>query len=175
MTYRRFEELPAWVAARELFVEVCRVTSARGFARRGDLRDQLERAALSVGNNVAEGFERGTTAELLMFLYIARGSAGEVRSALLFVRGLHEQGVEQLPATVLAGIDGLVARAEGVSRQIRAWAESLQNGDIRGPRHLTEQSKREYDGAKRADAFRKELAERQEVVMEKWQRGERGI
>lgn len=49
------------------------------------LRDQLERAALSVSNNIAEGFERGTTNELLAFLYIARGSAGEVRSVLCFI------------------------------------------------------------------------------------------
>jgi len=49
------------------------------------LRDQIERAALSVSNNVAEGFERGTTNELLMFIYIARGSAGEVRSMLCFI------------------------------------------------------------------------------------------
>ena len=49
------------------------------------LRDQIERAALSVSNNIAEGFERGTTNELLAFLYIARGSAGEVRSMLNFI------------------------------------------------------------------------------------------
>ena len=50
--------------------------------RHRSLRDQIERAALSVSNNIAEGFERGTTNELLAFLYIARGSAGEVRSML---------------------------------------------------------------------------------------------
>ncbi len=48
----------------------------------------LERAALSIANNVAEGFERGTTQELLTFLYIARGSAGEVRSMLLLAERL---------------------------------------------------------------------------------------
>ena len=48
------------------------------------LRDQLERAALSVSKNIAEGFERGTTNELLCFIYIARGSAGEVRSILFY-------------------------------------------------------------------------------------------
>jgi four helix bundle protein len=50
--------------------------------RHRSLRDQIERAALSGSNNIAEGFERGTTPELLTFLYIARGSAGEVRSML---------------------------------------------------------------------------------------------
>src|SRR5205814_1949601 len=44
--------------------------------------DQLDCAALSVSNNIAEGFERGTTNELLAFIYIARGSAGDVRSML---------------------------------------------------------------------------------------------
>lgn len=45
----------------------------------------MERVALSVSTNIAEGFERGTTNELLAFLYIARGSAGEVRSMLCFL------------------------------------------------------------------------------------------
>ena len=41
--------------------------------RRASLRSQLERATLSISNNIAEGFERGTTKELLGFLYIAKG------------------------------------------------------------------------------------------------------
>ena len=45
----------------------------------------MDRAALSVSNNIAEGFERGTTNELLQFIYIARGSAGEVRSMLALI------------------------------------------------------------------------------------------
>jgi len=49
---------------------------------RAAFRNHFERAVLSVTNNIAEGFERGTTNELLSFLYIARGSAGEVRSML---------------------------------------------------------------------------------------------
>jgi four helix bundle protein len=55
-------------------------TALDPFRRHPGLRDQLERAALSISNNIAEGFERGTTNELLAFLYVARGSAGEVRS-----------------------------------------------------------------------------------------------
>jgi four helix bundle protein len=59
-------------------------SSSSQFNRHSGLRDQLERAALSVSNNIAEGFERGSTNELLAFLYIARGSAGEVRSMLKY-------------------------------------------------------------------------------------------
>jgi len=82
MTYQRFEDLPVWNEAIRLAERVYALTEDATFARQRSLSDQLERAAVSVSNNVAEGFERGTTQELLTFLYIARGSAGEVRSVL---------------------------------------------------------------------------------------------
>ena len=80
MKYERFEDLPVWQAGMTLAESIFKLTTDRSFNHQGDLRSQLQRAALSVSNNVAEGFERGTTQELLTFLYIARGSAGEVRS-----------------------------------------------------------------------------------------------
>jgi four helix bundle protein len=52
------------------------------FRRGYSLKDQIERAAVSISNNIAEAFERGTDQELLTFLYVARGSAREVRSML---------------------------------------------------------------------------------------------
>src|SRR5437763_7880043 len=82
MKYTRFEELPVWKASVELAVLTYGMTSRPALRRHRSLRDQIERAAVSVSNNIAEGFERGTTQELLTFLYIARGSAGEVRSML---------------------------------------------------------------------------------------------
>lgn len=59
------------------------LTENDAFKTRFSLRDQLERAALSVSNNIAEGFERGTTNELLFFLYIARLGRGGSVDALL--------------------------------------------------------------------------------------------
>lgn len=82
MKYERFEELPVWQAASGLAERIFALGEKLPLRRHRSLRDQLERAALSVSNNIAEGFERGTTQELLTFLYIARGSAGEVRSML---------------------------------------------------------------------------------------------
>ena len=85
MKYERFEDLPVWKAVMDLAERAYALTRDRFFSQPGDLRDQLRRAALSVSNNIAVGFERGSTAELLAFLYIARGSAGEVRSMLHFI------------------------------------------------------------------------------------------
>jgi len=61
------------------------MTESREWRGSRSLRNQLERAALSVSNDIAEGFECGTTNELLAFIYIARGSASEVRSMLFFL------------------------------------------------------------------------------------------
>ena len=85
MTYDRFEHLPVWQAAIELGERVYAATEKPAFRRRFSLRDQIERATVSISNNIAEGFERGTTQELLTFLYIARGSAGEFRSMLCLI------------------------------------------------------------------------------------------
>jgi len=71
-----------WQAASELALRTFGQGEKAPLRRHRSLRDQIERAALSVSNNIAEGFERGTTPELLTFLYIARGSVGEVRSML---------------------------------------------------------------------------------------------
>lgn len=83
MTYERFEDLPVWQKAAELYELTEELLEAEAFKATRGYRDQLDRAALSVSNNIAEGFERGTTNELLAFIYIARGSAGEVRSMLI--------------------------------------------------------------------------------------------
>jgi four helix bundle protein len=87
-TYQRFEDLPVWRVAAQLY-EKCDDFLARTSSHISySFRNQLERAVLSVSNNIAEGFERGSTNELLQFLYIARGSAGEVRSMLVLLSRL---------------------------------------------------------------------------------------
>lgn len=80
--FRRFEEIEAWQLGRELTRKVYEATRAGAFARDFGLRDQIQRAAVSITSNIAEGFERRSPAEFARFLLIARGSAGEVRSQL---------------------------------------------------------------------------------------------
>src|SRR5687767_1090287 len=145
MTYARFEDLPVWNAAQDLAADVFVFVDDRAFSGRGDLRDQLQRAGLSISNNIAEGFERGSTAELLCFLYIARGSAGETRSALRFAAKLADRGILKLEISDLKfQISKHIPRCESVSRQLRGWADSLQNSDIAGQRHLNDASRAAY-------------------------------
>ena len=139
MTYQRFEDLPVWQAAADLYDRVDDFLALAPSRVSRSYRDQLERAALSVSNNIAEGFERGTTNELLAFLYIARGSAGEVRSMLILLSRR-----PWLPADLKSQISNLKSVAESCSRQLRAWADSLQNSDIAGPRHLNDKTRDNY-------------------------------
>ncbi|MEJ7591706.1 MAG: four helix bundle protein [Planctomycetaceae bacterium] len=151
MKYERFEELPVWQAAADLAVKIFAWSSHTWFRGKGDLANQIQRAALSISNNIAEGFERGSTNELLQFIYIARGSAGEARSMLCVIE------LMDAPADLKSQISNLKSLVEGISRQLRGWANSLQNSDIQGQRHLNDQSKRAYENGRRSDSFRKQV------------------
>ena len=155
MTYQRFEDLPVWQKAAELYELTEDLLENEAFKASRGFRDQLDRASLSVSNNIAEGFERGTTNELLAFLYIARGSAGEVRSMLcLKERRAHKAN---WPANLKSEIAALKLVAESCSRQLRGWAESLQDSDIKGQRHLNRRTREADEGRKRAAALQKVL------------------
>jgi four helix bundle protein len=147
MKYARFEELPVWQAAMNLAERVYSLTEDGGWSGKGDLRNQLQRAALSISNNVAEGFERGSTQELITFIYIARGSAGEVRSMLILAERLASL------AHLKSHISNLKSQSENVARQLRAWAESLQNSSIKGQRYLTAEVKRVEERKRTKAAF----------------------
>lgn len=158
MTYRRFEDLPVWQEAAKLYERTEELLDGNKFRPSRGFRDQLDRAAISVSNNIAEGFERGTTNELLQFIYIARGSAGEVRSMLCLLqqRATRQGWGEDLKSQ----ISNLKSIAESCSRQLRGWADSLQNSDIKGQRHLNDKGRRESEQARRANSFRKDLLRR---------------
>jgi four helix bundle protein len=133
-TYHRFEELPVWQTAAELYGGIGEFLKTEPSGMSRSFRDQLERASLSVSNNIAEGFERGTTSDLLKFIYIARGSAAEVRSMLSLLAG------QAIPSVEKSSIPALLTLAESCSRQLRAWADSLQSSPIKGQRYLPPKS-----------------------------------
>jgi len=83
MKFDRFEEILGWQKAKELTINIYKsFSNCKDFA----FKDQIQRASVSIMNNVAEGFERKSNKEFKQFLFIAKGSAGEVRSMLF---GIH--------------------------------------------------------------------------------------
>jgi four helix bundle protein len=153
MKYNRFEELPVWQSAIELAVLIYDLTARPAFKGYYSLKDQLERAGVSVSNNIAEGFERGSTQETLTFLYISRGSSGEVRSLSYLLERL--QHFDSLKSEIL----DLRSRAVSISRQLHGWCGSLQNTEIKGQRYLTDKSRRAAQQAREREEFLKELEE----------------
>lgn len=82
-TVQKFEDLLCWQRARLLTKEIYSETSKNlKFKNDRGLCDQIQRASVSIMSNIAEGFERGTRQEFLNYLFIAKGSAGEVRAQL---------------------------------------------------------------------------------------------
>jgi four helix bundle protein len=79
VAYVSFEDLEVWKRSCRLAVEICSlVKDSRDYI----LRDQMSRAAISIASNIAEGAERGSNAEFIRFLNIAKGSAAELRTQL---------------------------------------------------------------------------------------------
>src|SRR5438876_3393706 len=151
MQYKRFEDLPVWRDSAELARSMYEFTALDPFRLHSRLRDQLERAALSVSNNIAEGFERGTTNELLAFLYIARGSAGEVRSMMRVLERW------KLFGHCRSQISNFITQCEKISKQLYGWIESLKNSEITGQRRLDDKAKNRYANKKEREQFVQEL------------------
>lgn len=79
MKFNRFEDIIAWQEADKLTLDIYNsFRTSKDFS----FRDQIQRASVSIMNNIAEGFERSGDKEFKKFLYIAKGSCGEVRSML---------------------------------------------------------------------------------------------
>ncbi|MCX6825066.1 MAG: four helix bundle protein [candidate division SR1 bacterium] len=92
MKIETFEDIQAWKKGRELTNRIYEITRSDNFNKDRGLRDQIRRASVSIVSNIAEGFERNTDKEFKQFLFIAKGSCGEVRSQLYIA---YDQGYIQ--------------------------------------------------------------------------------
>ncbi len=81
-TIQRFEDIEAWQSARLLRQSIYQLTRGKLFADDFALVNQIRRAAISGGSNIAEGFERGGNREFIQFLSTAKGSVGEIKDQL---------------------------------------------------------------------------------------------
>ena len=82
MKFNSFEDLQVWKDSRILVKSIYQLTSDGKFSKDFGLREQIQRASVSIMNNIAEGFERNNNKEYIKFLGYSKGSAGEVRSML---------------------------------------------------------------------------------------------
>jgi four helix bundle protein len=146
--YQKFEDLPVWQEAARLYNKVLDLLEEPSVPLSPGYRNQLDRAALSVSNNIAEGFERVTTNELNCFLGIARGSSGEVRSMTAVVKDRPRLKPH------LRRLQEIRALAESCARQLTAWTTANERSPVQGKRHLTPETKGRRETAHKAREYR---------------------
>jgi four helix bundle protein len=81
-----FEDLIIWQKAQELAVKIYTLADENEIIKKDfSLKDQLKSAAISISDNIAEGFEYNNNPDFHRFLRIAKGSCGEIRNKILFI------------------------------------------------------------------------------------------
>jgi len=88
MKFVKVEEIEVWQKGRELVRMIYQLTAQGLFAKDWGLRDQIQRAAVSIPSNIAEGYARCGNKEFVKFLWISKGSAAEVQTQLYVAQDL---------------------------------------------------------------------------------------
>ena len=125
-TIKCFEDIEAWKLAREFYNVLADHVEKGKFKKNFSLVDQIERASGSVMDNIAEGFERGSRGEFIVFLGYSKGSAGEVRSQLY--RALDRKYISQME------FDHLYSLIIHISSCIQKFIEYLLKSQVAGVR-----------------------------------------
>ncbi len=117
-TFYRFEDIIAWQKARVLCQIIKPLTEREGFSRDFKLKDQILSSSGSVMDNIAEGYERQTNKEFTYFLFVSKGSCGEVRSQAY--RALDFKYITQHE------FEDIYTRALEISKILHGLIESIQ-------------------------------------------------
>jgi len=115
MTYQSFEDLEVWQKAYKLSVRIYRILED---CRDYGLKDQMTRAGVSIASNIAEGAERGSNAEFIRFMHIAKGSAAELRTQIAIAC---DTGIIQE-----SDKNELIDEAKSISKMLHALIKSLK-------------------------------------------------
>jgi len=121
---KQFEDMEVWLAAKQIVIEVYRLTRDGALAKDYGFKEQLQRAAASIMANIAEGYERGGTRELIQFLYIGKGSAAETRSLVHAGKDLGYLSGEQQTR--------MLEQLISVGRQLGGFIRYLEQGPAPG-------------------------------------------
>jgi four helix bundle protein len=146
----RFEELEVWQAAKVVVLDAYRLGRTGALARDYGFKDQLQRAAVSVMSNIAEGFERGGNREFIQFLYIAKGSAAEVRSLVHIGTELGYIG-EADRVRVIEELSSIGRQLGGFIKYLEATAPLPRRANSRGGCAPVQGSRRKIEDPDRTD------------------------
>jgi len=114
MKFTRFEDILAWQKAKQLAVLTYKEFEP---SRDYGFKDQIQRASVSVMNNIAEGYERKSNKEFKYFLFVAKGSCGEVRSMMLLALELNKVGKEKC--------NEIISISEEISKMLSGLIKTL--------------------------------------------------
>ena len=126
-TFTRFEEITAWQEARELSKLVYDLLKKPEFKHEYGLKDQMKNSSGSVMDNIAEGFERNGNKEFINFLYISKGSCGELRSQAY--RASDQAFINK------DEFENIYQKCVGVSRLINSLIEYLEKSELKGKKY----------------------------------------
>jgi len=117
----RFEDLEVWQKGMQLAEDIYFVTRDEKFAREFSIKDQIIRASISISNNISEGFEYDNRKDFIKFLRYSKGSTGEVRNMLIYLKriGLIKNEV----------YEKLTNDAVILSKQLFSFINYLKNND----------------------------------------------
>ena len=126
-----FEETKIWQESRKLVNSIyLAIQNSTAFSQDYALGNQIKRAAISIPSNIAEGFERSTNKELIHFLFIAKGSAGEDRTQLWLASDLNFLNKKEL--------DALIDKVKTISKMIQGMINYLQKSEMKGTKYHNE-------------------------------------
>jgi len=131
-----FEDLNVWQESRKLAREVHKLIRKSDFSDDLDLRKQIKRSVGSIMDNIAEGFERGGNKEFIQFLYIAKGSSGELRSQFYRAEDFEIINTKET-------ID-FVKRAREISSMLQGFITYLKNSGYKGDKYVLKEPKSIY-------------------------------
>jgi four helix bundle protein len=127
MQIKNFEDLEIWQIARRITQEIYTLAQTTKLSRDYGLRDQMQRAAISIMSNIAEGFERGGNQEFVQFLYVAKASSGELRSQLYVA--LDQKYIDPQAA------NEMTMALKRLSTMMKHLIDHLRQSEMRGPKY----------------------------------------
>jgi four helix bundle protein len=124
---KHFENLLIFQQAKKIALQVYRLTREKPFANDFGLKSQVQRASVSVLSNIVEGYERGSNTEFIHFLFIAKGSCGEMRAQMILAFEL-----EYLDGN---SFEEITTNCRILSAMIVRLINHLKKSNYRGPKY----------------------------------------